>query len=202
MRDLTRRETYRRIWSRVKEVYDTGYVMSEAGLQTALHAELQKELKGVHVVVGPTWYDERDKPMWRPDLVIVDEKKITDIFELKFAPHHCPDRWEEDIPKLLGYVTNADRQKCPVSLDPVTGQLEKRWAEYSQERLQVPDDCRLHFVAVARQGCPAVSLPEVLKVPAFINCNRTLIHWFGCTGDNGGEWDIQCVTNASQNSSA
>ena len=90
-----------------------------------------------------------------PDLVIVDEKKITDIFELKFAPHHCPDRWEEDIPKLLGYVTNADRQKCPVSLDPVTGQLEKRWAEYSQERLQVPDDCRAAFRCGCKTGLPS-----------------------------------------------
>ena len=43
MGDVTRRETYRRIWTRVKEVYDTGYVVSEAGLQAALYAELRTE---------------------------------------------------------------------------------------------------------------------------------------------------------------
>ena len=195
MCDPARKETYQEIWKGVKAMYNTGLIVSEANLQAALYAELQNKLPDSYVVVEPTWYDEDDKPRWFPDLVIVDgEEKITDIFELKFKPQGCPDEWKEDIGKLLDYVTDACRRKCPISLEPATGQWKWKWEKYGKKCLQVPEDCRLHFIAVAKPKCPAVLPSDVLKVLKLRNSDKTVTHWFGRTGDRH-EWGIQCVTN-------
>ena len=80
---------YKEIWQRVKGVYCKGFCVSERGLQVALYAELRKErASDIHVVVEPIW-DTGNREVAKPDLVIVEREKITDIFELKFVPHHA-----------------------------------------------------------------------------------------------------------------
>ena len=176
MRDPAKKDAYKKIWRRVKEEYLKGYVVSERNLQAILYKVLQKEFSGVHVIVEPTWNRKGGK--FRHDLVIVDEKEITDIFEIKFTPRLCP-IWRHDINKLLSYKTNHKGQ-YPIHLDSKTGQWDLN--------LPLRKGCRLHFVAIAQHDCEAVS-PEVIAKPR-IN------HWFGRTGvgDGAGEWDIRFAT--------
>ncbi len=186
MRDRVR--VYREIWSRIENLYFDGYMVSERGLQAALYAEF-KILSGVKVIVEPTW------EVGVPDLVIVEKEQITDIFELKFKPHHYVSdyslRW--DIQKLLRYGANPD-EKYPVRVRPNTGQWE--------ENLPVRNNCRLHFVAVAEHNAAAVwpaSLRQVVRdlkeADSQLGENsRVLSHWFGRIGgdtDENREWSIE-----------
>ena len=129
-------EFYKRIWCHVAREYRAGRCWSERNLQALLFEGLRQD--GCHVVVEPTWGNAR------PDLVVVREAQIAEIFELKFSPHTgYRNEWESDINKLRGYVGKS----YPWTLDPKTGQ----WDE-TKHCLQVKDDCRLHFVAVAQRG--------------------------------------------------
>lgn len=154
-------EDYEDVWRCVERSYRNGYCWSERGLQAALYAELRK-IRGVNVVVEPTWESAR------PDLVIVRNNKITDIFEIKFSPHtEFPDCWfaddtRSDVQKLRGYIG----KEYPVCLEPKTGQWDQSHC------LPVQGDCRLHFVAVARRGVDEQWPP----------CDG-VTRWCGCTGD-------------------
>ena len=186
MRDQAEKlRVYKEIWQRVKGVYCKGFCVSERGLQAALYTELQKELSSdSHVVVEPTW-DTADGEV-RPDLVIVEGGKITDIFELKFVPHDYRVNGEEEIKKLFPYIKKRDEQypRYPVCLDSKTGKWEAH--------LPVQDGCLLHFVVVARHDAEAV-WPDDLKnkVRECNTDNEKWNHWFGRTGTNDGEWDIE-----------
>ena len=78
-------QLYNRVWNRVREIYDTGYCLSERGLQAALYTELRREFPKAGIVVEPRW------EITIPDVVIVSSDEITDIFELKFVPHSVSD---------------------------------------------------------------------------------------------------------------
>ena len=169
-----RKRMYKKVWRRVKESYFTGFMVSERGLQGVLSEELKKGLpQANNVVVEPKW-TMADGRQRTPDIVIVEEGKITDIFELKFVPHYYA-RWQDDIERLPRYIKNPD-VLYPVNVNLETG----RWDQY----LPVQEGCRLHFVAVAQSSAQAVRLPLDGEVSA-IN------HWFGRTGDKDGEWDIR-----------
>ena len=174
MRDQAEKQMlYKKIWQQVECEYRKGFCVSERGLQAALYAELQKELSSdSHVVVEPTW-NMFDGEVARPDLVIVEGEKITDIFELKFVPHGDA-RWLGDIENLFRYIEKIDRRdlRYPARLDPKTGQWE--------DPLPVQDVCLLHFVVIARHDAEAV-WPD----------NEKWNHWFGRTGTNDGEWGIE-----------
>ena len=173
---------YKEIWQRVKGVYCKGFCVSERGLQAALYTELQKEMSSdSHVVVEPTW-DTGNREVARPDLVIVEREKITDIFELKFVPHNYVE-WEQDIETLFRYIKKRG-ERYPVCLDPKTGQWE--------DSLPVQDGCLLHFVVVARHDAEAV-WPDDLKkeVRKWNTDNEKWNHWFGRTGTDDGEWGIE-----------
>ena len=173
---------YKEIWQRVKGVYCKGFCVSERGLQAALYAELRKErASDIHVVVEPIW-DTGNREVAKPDLVIVEREKITDIFELKFVPHHYA-RWARDIEKLFRYVKKCG-ERYPVCLDPKTGQWE--------DSLLVQDGCLLHFVVVARHDAKAI-WPDDLKkeVRKWNTDNEKWNHWFGRTGTDDGEWGIE-----------
>lgn len=163
-------ETYEDIWHRVEEEYRTGFCWSERGLQAVLYAKLRR-FTDFSVLVEPTWGRAR------PDLVIVNENRITDIFELKFSPHTRYRReWmandeRSDVQKLCRYVGT----KHPVSLDPETGQWDKN------NCLRVPNDCRLHFVAVARCSAQA----------PWPQHDGQVARWCGCTGDYDEPWRIE-----------
>ena len=118
------------------------------------------------------------EPMWEsrtPDLVLVEGNKITDIFELKFVPHHYA-QWKPDVKKLLCYREQSDK-RYPVQLTPETGQ----WGECHRLR----DGCLLHFVVVSKHDAEAVCPKIVREWKSGIN------HWFGGIGEGGGTWDIE-----------
>ncbi len=178
MGDVTRRETYRRIWTRVKEVYDTGYVVSEAGLQAALYAELRTEFPKDRIVVEPTW--ERGGNISHDLVAVSEEPAITDIFELKFVPQRYPD-WQKDIGRLLQYSGNVIAE-YPIRLEPSTGTWEGP--------VRVAKNCRLHFVAVGQHDAEAVYPATIAtQVP---EVNGAVNFWYGRVGN--GEWDIQFVS--------
>ena len=187
MRDQAEKQRlYKKIWQQIKCVYRKGFCVSERGLQAALYAELQKELSSdIHVVVEPTW-NTVDKKVTKPDLVIVEGEKITDIFELKFVPHDYRVPGKEDIEKLFRYIKKHDERypRYPVCLDPKTGE----WKEY----FPVQDGCLLHFVVVARHDAEAVYPVDLKeKAPELNTDNEKWNHWFGRTGDSDGKWDIE-----------
>ena len=205
MRD--RKRVYLEIWSRIEDSYFDSYMVSEHGLQAALYEEFRKTLPNVHVVVEPTWNVGNEQ--MKPDLVIVEKGQITDIFELKFVPHYYvqDDELERDIQKLLLYGTNPD-EGYPVRVGPNIGQY------IEEENLPVRNNCRLHFVAVARhvwvhggvhggahRDVAAVwpkSLRGVVRALKGENLElennpRVLSHWFGRVGgdtDENREWSI------------
>lgn len=158
-------EFYKRVWGHVEKEYRARRCWSERNLQALLFEGLRQD--GCHVVVEPTWGNAK------PDLVVVREERIADIFELKFSPHTGYRNEWDDINKLLGYI---GKKGCPWTLDPKTGQ----WDE--SHCLQVKDDCRLHFVAVARRGAE-----EEWPGP-----DDGVSRWYGCTGDRfDDQWCIQ-----------
>ena len=195
MRDQAEKQRrYKKIWKQVKGVYDEGFCVSEHNLQAVLYAEFRKELSSdSHVVVEPTW--EMADGNAFPDLVIVEGGKITDIFELKFVPHYDA-KWKKDIKKLFSYIKKHNERppRYPVRLDPKTGKWEAH--------LPVQEGCCLHFVAVAqrdrrRPGRDSKNStavwPEKLKnkVRKWNTDNEKWNHWFGRTGTDDGEWDIE-----------
>ena len=115
-----REELYTKVWREIEKYYHTGYCVSERGLQAALYAELSQKLKGAHVIVEPPW--EVGSCRCTPDLVIVEDKHITDIFELKFVLDHYA-HLKGDIRKLLKYGA-GEGCKYPVSLNPKHGKWE------------------------------------------------------------------------------
>ena len=187
MRDQAEKQRrYKEIWQKVKGVYRKGFCVSERGLQAALYAELRKELSSdSHIVIEPTW-EMVDKKV-RPDLVIVEGEKITDIFELKFVPHNYA-KWRRDIEKLFRYIKKRDDgyPQHPVRLDPKTGQTGQ------EDHLSVQDGCLLHFVVVARHNAEAVYTSSLKKKVRELNTdNKKLNHWFGRTGNGDGKWGIE-----------
>ena len=168
-----REGTYRLIWAGIKKTFLDGFIVSERGLQAALYAEL-REIPGVNVVVEPTWKVEGKRRT--PDLVIVEEYQITDIFELKFKPDGDPS-FEEDIRKLLQY--GIKEKDYLGELDPDWGWRHNDWS--------VRNDCRLHFVAVANYKADAVrptfvssAVRDLKEKNLELNENpRALSHWFG-----------------------
>ena len=188
MRDRVR--VYRAVWSLVEETYFAKYMVSERGFQAALRQFLNI-VPGINVVVEPTW--TIDGKQMTPDLVIVEKGQITDIFELKFVPHHYPSLKDiqKDIRKLLRYGANRN-EGYPVYLIPETGQ----WGE----ELPLHKDCRLHFVAVARHAWAnsdvAAVWPQDLMagVPELRENPGRLNHWFGRVGGDTAErreWSIE-----------
>ncbi len=73
---------FEKIWLQVKKEYLGGFVVSEKTLQALLYHRLRTEIRDVNVIAEPTW--ELDDGIKKPDLVIVRNNFITDIFELKF----------------------------------------------------------------------------------------------------------------------
>lgn len=151
-------DTFRRAWARVRETYESGYMVYESGLQGSLFGALRIELQERRFVLEPRWQVGGETMM--PDMVIVSRSKISDIFEMKFFPEwdDAPiGEIERDIEKLLNYEGQQS-----VRLNPATGE----WAP----PLPIREDCRRHFVIVAGANSPTVQ-PQ--NIPARI------IHWYG-----------------------
>ena len=162
----------------VKDEYLGGFVVSEKTLQTLLYHLLRTEILDVNVIAEPTWKSGDGKKTKRPDLVIVKNELITDIFELKFMQTYG--RWR-DINKLIGYV-EANNNGYPVSLDPFTG----NWAGTNQ----IDTNCRLHFVIVADHPAPGVNAMTLQNYinDHFPNHANNFYHWIGRNHNQG--WEI------------
>ena len=164
-------DRFRRVWNAVRTKYDSGYIVYERGLQAALHTalcEMFEFLPESGIVVEPHWDNQI------PDMVIVQSREITDIFELKFAPHWWP-QFQADTDKLLAYKGSQH-----VTLDPSTGE----WDEPSPIRT----DCRLHFVVVGQHNAAAVD-PRNLPDRIFL--------WYGRIDGDKSKWGV-CRGEAAQ----
>ncbi len=84
------------IWLQVENEYLGGFVVSEKTLQALLYHKLRTTFPNVNVIViaEPTW--QLGDGTKKPDLVIVENELITDIFELKFMNSYD---WQCDVEK-------------------------------------------------------------------------------------------------------
>ena len=167
-------QTYQKIWDQVHLTYGTGHIVLERGLQCALYREFAKEFPDVHIVVEP-WCNGV-----RPDLVIVENLVIRDIFELKYKPGYFA-HYRGDIEKLSYYV--GENWECCTSLDPNTGNSGIGHAPV----LQVPNDCRLHFVVVSQPNSKALNSELIANLLEF-----PLYHWKGPSGEERN-WEVSLV---------
>ena len=171
-------EHFRDIWLQAKDEYLGGFVVSEKTLQALLYHLLRTEILDVNVIAEPTWKSGDGKLTKRPDLVIVKNELITDIFELKFMQTYG--RWR-DVNKLIGYV-ETNNNGYPVSLCPSTG----KWAE----SMNICTNYRLHFVIVAECIAREVNTQNLQSYlgKKFPNHANKFYHW---TGRNDAElWEI------------
>ncbi|MDE0193896.1 MAG: hypothetical protein OXQ90_21295 [Gammaproteobacteria bacterium] len=156
-------DQFRGIWDAVRQEYQKGHIVYERGLQAALYSALRGAFPDKGIVVEPRWDNQI------PDIVVVESGEITDIFELKFAPHWWP-RFKADTKKLLAY---KKAQAEHVTLCPATG----KWACRSPIR----NGCRLHFAVVGQCDAAAVN-PRYLP-------DRILL-WYGRIGGETSQWDV------------
>ena len=164
---------YWKSWGQVRFEYMCGRIASERNLQAILYCALRECLpENVHIIIEPTWDVGGNKRS--PDMVLVEGGVITDIFELKYVPHHRP-VFEYDIARLHAYVAGPGLPTYPVYVDPETGQ----WAD----PLSIDKDCRLHFVAVGQHHATAVN-------PSCLPGGNSINHWFGQVG-NSPAWGIR-----------
>jgi hypothetical protein len=184
VRKLERQARFLAAWRRVELRYQEGFCVSERGLQAYLVSGLELLFPEQTVVVEPRWATKDRHRI--PDIVMLDGARITDIFELKFKPHHYP-RFEDDLEKLLAYRANLETT-FRLRIDPVSGGR-------SNSRFELGADCDMHFVAVANGGAAAVYPEEIIaKCPVPKGLRNRFNHWFGRTGVNfsGKEnWDIR-----------
>lgn len=189
MLDLKRKqEIFRKVWRDVRDIYYEGFCITERGLQAALYMQLRKRLtRSCSIVVEPPWerkeWGSNGKMGKRcPDIVIVENSRITDIFELKWASNNKVKKPEEDLKKLREYVELDSDQGYQVSITPKfgTGDLSR-----NVHYVRLHEDHLLHFVAVSQPPDIAVGdLPGLDK-------NPRIIHWRGPVGDQEPEWEIR-----------
>lgn len=178
-----RHEKFIKAWKRVRVRYEEGFCVSERGLQAHLVSSLELEFHEQKIIVEPSWKTSANHRVV-PDVVMINEKTITDIFELKFMPHHYAE-FEGDVDKLVNYA--ADRQASfPVCINTETG-------EWRDSKYPLSPDLALHFVVVANTNAKAVYPKIVGKCPTVQNVKGRFNHWFGRTGKGcsaANTWNI------------
>ena len=173
-----RMELYRESWNSVRDEYCKGYCVSERGLQAILYGELRRRLHSCQIVVEPTWWKTVDGKR-SPDLVIVQDGYITDIFELKFVPQYWA-TWVADIDKLRRYLNHNGPGAFPVKLCPSQGTGEHL------ESAPLHETCRLHFVVVCQHDGQAVADP----IPG-LNEQPPVNRWRGPIEAPLQDWNIE-----------
>lgn len=158
-------DQYRQIWKRAKIAYETGYCLYERGMQAILYketiAQIEKksEFLGEKVIVEPRW--EQSGKTCVPDLIIVGNDKIIDIFEIKFVPWHYP-IFRSDVDKLLNY----NGEHC-VKLNP-------SFPGEPFSKLPISRNCKRHLVIVGKSDSAACQ-------PG--NISNKIILWYGKIGE-------------------
>lgn len=182
-------QTYQKIWDRVHEVCARGYMYSENGLQCALFREFTREFPNIDMSVVPYCAKGPECQGRHPDLVVVDRSKITDIFELKYHPGGGSFDYQEDINRLIAYV--SEDQVCHVAFNLELG-------ETVEPPIPVPSSCRLHFVVVAQPASPALDTNEILRIleqNPYRPLRNDLYLWKGRSGENP-DWEVEPIHGA------
>lgn len=168
-------------WKGVETAFQEGFCVSERGLQSALASELKAQFPEKSVVVEPVWKFFGQSQSYIPDIVLVNDGKILDVFELKFVPHSYA-KFERDVEKLKLYSDHSN-ERFPVRIEPHTG-------EWVSEGASLREDCQFHFVAVARVDAAAVCT-ESLRGQVPLSGTGRLHHWYGRVGiQERAKWDI------------
>ena len=179
--DIKTEDKYRNAWCSVHAAFQEGFCISERGLQSALASALSENFPEKNVVIEPVWEIPRvhiRRKRYIPDIVLVEDMKISDIFELKFVPHSYA-KFERVLEKLMLYSSRS-KGHFPVQINSSTGM----WKDNEDS---IREDCQFHFVAVAQADAAAV-WTESLKVGAKLSGTGRFHHWYGRVGRV--EWDI------------
>ena len=165
---------YKCVWKKVHEEWECKkkYCINELGLQALLYKELSAKFPKKYVVVEPLWY-QGDKPKYRPDLVMISDDKISDVFEIKFAPWWKGVRYKDDVGKLLEYQGENWKYYSRLK-DTYSGE---------DDPLEISKDCKFHLVRVAKEGSAATEP---------INISDKIILWYGRVSKNSEDdcWGI------------
>lgn len=132
-------------WSTACDAYERGLINSECTLHSLMYAELRSRLPDRITLCEPQITVERHG-CFVPDIVIVKERVVEAIIELKFVPHHYP-VYELDLRKLA--VLAVYEQSFPLLLDPKSG-------DFTQDSFRVSPDCLLVFAAIGQHDAAAV----------------------------------------------
>lgn len=115
------------IWKAIYSTYKKGICLSERNLQAIMFSELQKIHENT-VIVEPSWWI--DSKTYRPDIVVIRDNSIVQIFELKFSvvvklQDSVTKKWVDDIEKLKVYFQNRTKTTNGthyfIQLDPEKG---------------------------------------------------------------------------------
>lgn len=133
-------------WVAALKAYWNHEVNSECTLQSAMYAELRSRVPGDYVVLCEPQMTVERHGCFVPDIVVVHERLIVGIAEIKFVPHGYP-VYELDLRKLT--VLSEAAQTFRVLLDPSTGNL-------SSDSFKVDAGCLLVFAAIGKRDAVAV----------------------------------------------
>lgn len=131
-------------WLRATEAYRRGRINSERTLQANLFASLQELAPDAIIFCEPQLRIDGLGTVI-PDIVLVREREIETVFELKFAPHHLP-VFEGDLAKLQRYSEWHD--SFHLCLDPDSG-------KYSDHLYRFAKSCQFIFAAIGRPDSAA-----------------------------------------------
>ncbi|MCD9047089.1 hypothetical protein [Luteimonas sp. MHLX1A] len=113
-----------------------------------MYAELRSRLSDHVILCEPQITVERHG-CFVPDIVVLKERDVAAIIELKFVPHHYS-VYELDLRKLA--VLAAYEQNFPLLLDPKSG-------DFTPDSFRVSSDCILVFAAIGQHDAAAVDTP-------------------------------------------
>ena len=152
---MTISSAFANAWSVAVGAYRQGAVNSECTLHSLVYSALRTSVAGSLVLCEPQINVERHG-CFVPDIVVVRDRAVVAIAELKFVPHHYP-VFELDLQKLT--ILADYRQDFPLCLDPSTG-------KFSAERYAIDPGCLLVFGAVGKRDAAAVDEPALRAVMA------------------------------------
>ena len=140
------RQHLHQAWGEATRLYQLARVNSERTLQAILYSQLVAILPAeTCVLCEPTI---KIPELGIPDLVVVSNKEVTAVIEIKFVPHFLVP-YEKDIAKLKKYGSMSTEANFPLILQPRTG-------KYSDEHFTFSGNCLLVFAVIARQDSKAV----------------------------------------------
>ena len=153
-------------WNKtVLEDYRTGAIAYESDLRASIDRALRSRCPDASVFLEAKMLPDES----RIDLVLCEDLDVRLIAEIKFAPHHYPPLWREDIQTLNEIAQLDSRKGHEFLIEPTNGQ-------FSGKKHHVNPDTRYAFIAVGRDDADAVDLKSIetelgaLVLPLFSLC--------------------------------